>query len=500
MPGITVTTASLPGPSSIDLLPGGRYFTVGITERGPLVPTLLHSMGEYASIFGAWVSYGRMYDDLNTFFAEGGTEACVQRAVGPTPTTGTLNLSDEVAAPSTGVSLVVSAAWPGAASANINVEVDAGAQANTFRIVVYYEGQVVESYNNLASPAAAVTAVNAVSNYISLAVGSSTAAPPQNNPVATVAGGVALSAGSDDRAGITSATMVNALANFGADYGPGCVGIPDYDASLIGSGVEAHCATFDRIYIGHEPQGSTVASAKTAIASLLGTTGAEGVGIFSFWVEIPNGSGATRTIPPCGYVAACRTRALKAGGPWKNPAGEGSIARFLVNVEYAPTQADINSLDLSRISAIRKYSSISGGAGGIRLYGWRSLSGDEVNYYDLTGRDTLNILSWLIGQRLQSFLFQPVDGRGQFFSQLSNAIAAILEPWRIAGGLYEAHVNNDPSQALVDPGYSIDTGPDVNTAATLGANQVNANVGVRLSPGADFINIAVTKVAVGTSL
>jgi hypothetical protein len=458
-------------------------------------------MAEYVALYGNWVSYGRMYDDLNTFFSEGGTEAVVQRVVGAGATSGTLNLADSVAGGGAGVSLVAGAAWPGAASANISVEVDAGAAPNTFRIVVYYQGVIVETYNNLATPAAAVAAVNAVSNFITLAVGSSTAAAPNNNPLPTAAGGTALSAGTDQRGSITAATEVAALANFRGDYGPGCLGTPDYDlTTAMGAGASAHQAQFNRLYLGHWPQGQTVAAAKTAAATLLGSTGAEGVGAFGFWVQIPNGAGGTRTIPPCGYIAACRTRALKKGGPWKSPAGEGARARFLVGVEYAPTMSDIQALDLSSISAIKQASVAVGGVGGIRLYGWRSLSADQVNYYDLTGRDTLNILSWLINQRVQSLLFENIDAFGQFFSRLEKAIEAILAPWAAAGGLYASYVNNDPTKAMIDPGYSIDCGPDVNTVQTIGADEAIANVGVRLSPGADFINIAVTKVAVGTSL
>lgn len=182
-----------------------------------------------------------------------------------------------------------------------------------------------------------------------------------------------------------------------------------------------------------------------------------------------------------------RARAFREAGPYRAPAGEIAVSKFVTGTEGAVlTAANVNDLADARVNPIRTM------AGTVRLYGWRSLSVDEVNYKLLTARDTLNVVAMRAEAALEQFVHRPVDGRGLLFGEIEAELVAILDPMRAAGGLYELI---DDEGNRVDPGYVIDSGPSVNTPEVLANNEVRANVAIRISPAAELITITVTKVA-----
>src|SRR5947209_15483793 len=84
LPGTTVTRRDTSPPIAVPT-DTSVWFVTGMAEKGPLEPVLIGSMNDYAETFGARVSYGLLYDALDTFFREGGSRAYVSRVVGPTP-------------------------------------------------------------------------------------------------------------------------------------------------------------------------------------------------------------------------------------------------------------------------------------------------------------------------------------------------------------------------------------------------------------------------------
>jgi hypothetical protein len=154
-------------------------------------PTLIQSIDQFNTVYGARQSYSVLYDAIETFFREGGNRVYIGRVVGATATTGTKTLLDSGA----GVSLTVSANGPGAWSANYKVGVVAGQAANSYQIVVTDASNVVlEQSSDLLTQGAAVSWGN-YSNYIRIALGATTLNPAVITPAA-------LSAGNDQRAGI----------------------------------------------------------------------------------------------------------------------------------------------------------------------------------------------------------------------------------------------------------------------------------------------------------
>jgi hypothetical protein len=173
-PGVEVSLLDVPGAVVSPPTDTGVWFVTGLTERGPTDTALaVGSLNDYINKYGARVSYGYLYDVLETFFREGGYKAYVARVVGPAATTGLLNLMDT---PNTAISLVAKAEGPGAWSSSIKVQVLAGTGSNFVIQVQDAVGNVLEDSGDLATQADAVTWANG-SRYINLSLGVSTLIP-----------------------------------------------------------------------------------------------------------------------------------------------------------------------------------------------------------------------------------------------------------------------------------------------------------------------------------
>ncbi len=376
------------------------------------------------------------------------------------------------------------AADPGAWSSDLTYEVLDGAIASTFRIVVRLLGVLVADKQNLASPAAAVVAFSKDPYLRAVNLGSATAAP-LNNP--RVQAATALSAGNDQRASVVAATYVTALDRFGLGLGDGAVAIPG-QGTAVHAGLITHAKANRRIALLATTQGATVADMKTLASAL----NEDCAGLFAPWIQVTDNAGGLRTIPPEGYVAACRARAHERLGPWRAPAGLLAQSNQVLGLDQEFTRTEAADLDASKVSTIRLV------ANTVRLYGWRSLSTDEANYAYLSARDVLNRLVVAGEFALEDFVFEPIDSKGQLLSSVNAALVGIVEPIRSAGGLFES-VSTTTGEIL-DPGYKVETGSAVNTLATLAANEVRARLSVRVAPTGALISLTIVKVGVLSAL
>lgn len=479
MPGVTVRTATRSGPVNSAVPASGRYFVAGQFERGKTgIAQLVRSLAELEVLYGTRVTYGSAYDDLRMFFEEGGTEAYVVRVVGPAATKGTLTIQDKAGTPVNTVRFDAIAA--GAWSTGVTIQSANGTVAGTYKLIVSGPLGIVETYDNLVTPADAVTALNASAFVRAVDLGSGTVAP-NNQPKVQAA--TALSAGADDRASITAAIMGAALDTFGPELGPGAVSIPGYSSTLVGSYLMAHAKAKRRLALLATAVGVDATAAKAAATALLSTDGEYG-GLFYPWLKVPLGGGASKLVSPEGFVAAKRALAHANVGPWQPAAGERSVSRFVLDVETPIVRAVGDDLDDNAVNAIRLI------AGTVRLYGWRSLSTDRDNYSLLIGRDVLNTLAYIAEDRLEQYVYRPIDGKGQLFASVAAELVGVVEPYRDAGGLYPLF---DSQGRQLDPGYSVDVGPTVNTIAVLNQNKVAAVLAVRVSPVGSLIDLTIVK-------
>lgn len=489
--GTEVTIGTRPGPSSREIVPGGTYLVIGQAERGRTdrLEELL-SMQDYADRLGGRVAYGYLFDDLETFFAEGGTRALVARIVGPAATIGLLALVDRSGG--AGLSTVtLSANSPGAWSSTVTIEVVDGALTNTFSVFVRVAGDVVEQYLEQPDPATFVANVNNSSSYLTAANNASVTAAPANNPRAIAA--TALSAGSDDRASIVAAHYTAALSRFGTQVGGGTVAIPNMSAGNVGAAIALHCRTFRRIGILAPATSLTVAQVKTVANTARTNPGSEWTGIFYPWIKVTDGAGGNRTISPEGYIAALRSRAAREVGPHRAPIGNLALSRgHVLDLASDVAPSDVQDLAAARVNSIIKV------AAGVRNNGWRSLSTDATNWKMLTAAAVSAAIGEFVENTLDRQYGESIDDEGRFFSRVEGEIAGYLTDLRAAGALYALW--NADHTARLDPGFTVDTGPTVNTPAQLADNVAAVDVAFRVAPTAELLKSRITKVAFATSL
>lgn len=490
MPGVKVVTATRGGAGSALRAPHGTWFLAGVTERGPVgTPIELRGMSDYAAICGDPVSYGTVYDQLRVFFAEGGARAYLSRQVGVTPTVGTITLNDRAGTPVP--TLRIDADNPGAWSGRLTLQVLDGTVTNSFRITVLLDGVPVEDKDNLTSPAAAATAFS-TSFYVTVTDLISATVSPNNRP-AVVGPSAFTTQGTDDRGTLTDTIRVAALAVFSKDLGGGLVAIPGSNGTTIYNGILAHClSSGNRVGALAAARVTTQATLKTTAAGFAATAGAEFLGLFAPWILVDDGAGGSKAISPEGYAAACRNRACEQSGPWVIPAGDIATAQTVMGVD-APFDDDAaDDLDASRVNVIRAM------GGTPTLYGWRSLSVNEIYYYWLKNRDVLNYIAVNAKPALRGEVFQNIDGRGHELSNVKNDLIGLLDPIRSAGGLFEMLAPD--GQTLLDPGYVVDVGSDNNPLTSLQAQQVQADIYVRQTPGASLLKVTVTEVGLTAAI
>lgn len=477
MPGVSVTTTTRSGPTAPNTQPSGQVFMVGMAERGRTTgPVLLRGFADYEAEFGGRTTYSHLYDNIQTFFEEGGSQAWVTRVVGPSATTGTVVITDRQTPAEPCITL--NAASPGAWSSSLSVVIADSSSITT--ATVKLSGVTVETFSG-ASAAELIGAMGA-SAYLTVDDEGSDGVAPANKPLA---GTYTLSAGTDDRSNVLTAHYTTALATFDLSLGDGAVAIPGIGSTVHATLID-HAEANRRIALLSEGETASTAT----LAATAGGLNSEYAGLFAPWIQIATPTG-TRFTSPEGYVAGVRNRAHTEVGPWRAPAGQIAVSRSVIGLKYDYSRATGDGLDANKVSAIRTVNNT------VRLYGWRSLSNDTANYSLLVGREVLNRVVTESESRLEEYIFEPIDGRGQLLSSVNGTLVGILEPMRAAGGLYELlNANGD----VVDNGYKVDTGSSVNSLTNLANNEVRARVSLRVSPSAALISVTITKVGLLSNL
>jgi hypothetical protein len=478
-PGTSVISQTLPTPRSAPTNTG-VWFAVGQTDAGPLGPVAIRSLGQFVSVFGGRVVWSLLYDALDTFFNEGGNLAYVSRVVGPGAVVAFKNLLDAGA----GISLVASAKGPGAGSDtthgnSLKVQVLAG-------VISGYRIQVLDSASNILETSGDLTAqqdaVNwsLYSQYLNITLGATALVP-------AVAAAASLATGTDDRTNIVDAQWLNALNLFGANLGPGQVSAPGRTTTAGQAQLTAHAAAANN-RVAILDLADTPTAATLEAAAVAARTNAQYGGAWTPWVQAPGIiAGTTRVVPPSAFIAAlCARNDALSQNPNAPAAGDAGQAVWLVGLSqtvFDNDPATRQALSNSSVNVIRNM------FGGVRNYGWRSLV-DPIatpSWIDF-GNVRLNMAISADAQVIEETdVFDQLDGSGQEIGFFNGQLTAMLLEWYQRGALYGL----TPSDA-----FFVDTGPSVNTPITIANNELHAVLNVKMSPMAEFVQIAVVKVPI----
>jgi hypothetical protein len=488
-PGITVTTLNSQPPVVVPG-PTGTWFVTGLSERGPLgSPVELHSMADYATFLGVRSGYASLYDALDLFFRDGGTHAYVSRVAGPGAATAELILSDRATTPQS--TIRVRANSPGTWGNALKVEVQNGQGSNTYRLLVTYQGVLVETSPDLTSPADAVAWASRSAYVAVVDLASVTAAP--NNIPATLAASF-LASGADDNGGVVESTWTAALDAFPADLGPGQVSAPGRTTSAAYQALVNHAAARNRIALLDGVDTATadtlVTAAQNAVAG--GLDGSRAA-LLAPWITVPGIStggplpALPRTVPPSALVAA-RIAATDVLTQNPNTAAAGTpngASGYALGVTQVYTDADRGKLNTAGVDVVRNIASV------VQLYGFRTLSNDPQ--WTQLGWSRLRMAIQNEGQQIAAAIaqFGTIDAKGQLLGRLNGHLAGMLQKYWQIGALY----GNTATEA-----FTVDTSASVNTVQTAAAGQVIAVLSIRRAAMAEFTRISIVNVPLTQSV
>lgn len=499
MPGtkIDVSTRSGP-PSTIAPPPEVTLHIAALVERGPTATfpdpegrpyAECTSYADFLRQCGDPQPYGWGAHTARTHFEDGGQILRVARVVGAAATRGTLQLLDRAGVPV--ATLRVDALSEGAWSSRVSVQIRDGLLDNTFDLLVLFDGNQVEQFLNLASPAAAAVAVNGTSSYVEVTALADATAAPGNNPAVVAA--TALSAGVDDRGSLAPADYIDALNNaFPPELGSGVVAAPGFTSTQVGAGLLAHCKATNRNGYLAGAAGEDKATAKANAKAMLSAEDGGYLAYLTPWVTYSDETGASYTVPPEGFAAAGRAKAILAEGVWRAAAGSVTRSKFLTGVATVYGGADGDELDDAHVTVIRMI------GGRPEVYGMRSLATDDA-WALFKFRDLVNKVATDLPALTQDLEFGTIDSGRRFLSRLTAVLKGYLAPIASAGGLYARYDDVDPGK-LIDPGYSIDTSDAVNPTAQLAQRRAAALVVIRPSESANDIAIHLVKAALTASV
>lgn len=530
IPGVYVSTSVRTGPPTVTAPAGAALFVVGEATFGPINEAkTVESMADFVDKYGNRYGDGYLYDTVQSFFEEGGQQAHVLRlwkGAGGAAVVATSELASDVS----NTALFLDAKNVGAWGNSLTVTHNTTAR----KITLSGTPDGVDEVFSYGSGEDDVTNIRNIINHSVVGSKWVTARIALSSAgTGTVDGTANLSAigSAQSFTGATAADVMTAEvvadawgvdvedANhkqyFHSSLGAGIIASPGFgptgtsadddgnSATSVWVNMIKHCVENNRIacltFGDDEMSVSDVVTYRNAFLTELATVsglpddtyGLEYTAMYHPWVKVPNGSGATRSIDPAGYVAAARARAHAAAGAWRAGAGAISAGRYVLEPTMTFTAAQLEDLAEAQINPIRNV------AGSVRIYGARSASTDDVNWSFITYRDLLNYIAIQVENVIEPFVFSVIDSRGQIFAKIEGSLVGMLEAVREDGGLYE---RRDANGNLVDRGYTVVAGSGINTAATLNQGLIKAEVGVRVSPVGERIQISITKSALTSGL
>ena len=344
---------------------------IGIFQQGPIAtPTLVTSLPQAQQIFGNYLpGYYGMYA-VKQFFDNGGSQLYIVRTAHYTTITNPASLTATVATLTLVDSLTVSplntvtvnavnpGTWGNGATGGISVATSAGTinPSTEWKLQVYYNGVVVETWDNLSmsstSPDYFETQVNGNSQYVTLVDLSDVTSAPNNIPkfiaqtnLATGADGLASLADADF---VGDANAKNGLFAFNTVVPLNIVVAPGQADYTMASGLISYCTNRgDCFAILEVPVGS---SQTNALAYRNQTSPYSGT-IFDtnyaalYWPWLNQSdpvTGLLRPFPPSAAIAGVYASTDQSAGPWYAPAGETHGVLAQVNSLEQPVDYTTN--------------------------------------------------------------------------------------------------------------------------------------------------------------
>lgn len=448
------------------VLDTGQAFFAGVAARGSTTKAVkVDSTPAYETEFGPRSGGSLLSDAVAAFFAEGGGTLYVSRAVG----------AGALPAQATFGTLTAAAASPGAYGNDLAVESVAGVGAGF--IVRLYDGATVTDESPELTTATAAAAWSA-GRPITLTKGA--------DDVLGANAKTSLAAGADGSVP-GGPELVAALARFEYGLGPGQVAAPGYTTTAVHEALLAHADAMRRVALIDLPDTATLATLIGAVQGLADAPGVRYAQALAPWLSYPGPAGVPVTVPYSGVQAALIARVdAVTGNPNEAAAGANGIHRGTLGLAREFTDADRQTLNEQGVTLAKtKY-------GAIRTYGGRTAAGPaDTNWLPFGNARVIMAIAHEADAAAENYVFRQIDGGRRIFAALESDLNGVCLRYFNLGALFGASAAD---------AFNVDTGEQVNTLATIAAQEVHAVIRVKASPFGEWVAIDVVKVPIQQAL
>lgn len=459
---------------------------VGVTDRGPVEPTLVTSWSQYVDAYGSWNTTAS--NDLPLavylFFANGGSQAYILRVVDAlSAASATRTLSDRGGTPA--ATLILNAINPGAWGNSLSVAIADSTMSGKFNLVLYKGGasatNIVERFVDLSMTSTdaryAPTVINGASRYVTVIDANSASGGATRNP-SVQATPLSLASGIDGAA-ISGTDLVAALADFDVINQSLLLNLPGKTDTETVNGAIDYAETRGDVFVIVDSINDT-SSAQIAQAAEYSASSQAAVYYPRITVSDPTRgvgapSNATILAAPGGAIAGLYVKTDASRGVFKAPAGLLSRIAGAVSVKKL-TNAELDNLNSSS-APVNAIKFVSGS--GIVVMGAKTLNTGYIDKY-VPVRRTLIYLRKSLVDLTQFAIFEPNDPA--LWRRLSASISSFLTQFWSQGGLRGA----TPEQA-----FFIKIDSSNNTQTTIDNGEVHIEIGVALQRPAEYIIIKI---------
>jgi phage tail sheath protein FI len=480
-PGVYVQETLNPIAGGVGALSDSIGAFYGPNDRGSTSPTLVTSWSDYTTKFGTWntTASNDLPIAVYLFFANGGSQAYVTRAVAGSPVSATRAFTDRAGTPLS--TLRLSAINVGAWGNNINISITDSLLTGYFDVTVYYGGNtdayVVERFTDLSMSTTdsryAISAINGSSAYLFATNLNSATAGISKNP--SLVANQSLSTGADGSA----VSSISDFSVFDTTLQSLVLNVPGFvDATTVNAALSYAAARGD-IFVVIDGGAVTVASQITAsgtyTASSYGAVYYPQITIPDPTISVGGNRQATRTVGAGGAVVGLYAATDASRGVFKAAAGLNTRVAGAVSVT-ALSNTDLDSLNVAPkpVNAIK----FVPGAG-IVVMGARTLKAGYVDKY-VPVRRTLIYLSKALKDLTEFAIFEPNDP--QLWRRIDATVSSFLTGFWAKGGL---------SGTSPEAAYFVKVDATNNTQGSIDNGYVNIEVGVALQRPAEFIVIKI---------
>lgn len=502
-PGVYVSESAL--KSSVSRRDGTSVGCfIGGAARGPAEPTLISSWSSYVSNFGNLENQYDLGYAVYHYFANGGRQCYVTRAVSTSASVASTAASAIAYEPSTGGAsaslMTVEAASKGVWGNDLTVYLTSGLTAATssvlptFNISVRLNGTEVESWSELSpdvnNSRYVATVINTYSTYIRVKNVASVTANSGFSYI-SLATNIAFANGSNGAA-LNDTAYTNALDALAPVDGALLINVvmpQGYSTSaVINAALNTASSRGDSFVIIDPVATSTVSSTAVseAISAVATYTSNSGYGAVYYPMlkmvdPAKSGVGAIRDTFPGGAIAGIYSRMEVQSTVAKAPAGFTVQVANALGLATTFTDTQIGTLYDSSINAFK---AVPGA--GISVVGARTLAKVKPDKF-ITIRRSLNYVKASVKELTQFAVFEPNDER--LWTTIESRLNKFLSDFWGAGGL-RGRTSSEAFYVICDETN--------NDQTTIDAGEVKVEIGVSLLYPAEFIIINVSQWIGGT--